>query len=138
MKDDKGLVKEAGCVAIGAVIGSASGSKVCLGQVQRLILDILLDRRDRMDVHRALAHGLCLALPLSNEADNVAFFGKVLIDADSSTCNECFAASPVRFQRRFVAHFGCFKRRRWLHNAAATKSLYTKVLTRIKEVCLEN
>jgi hypothetical protein len=147
MKDDKGLVKEAGCVAIGAVIGSASDSKACLRQVERLILDILQDKQERMEVHRALARGLCWALQLSNEEDNVAFFGKFLIDA---TLQQAMSGSQ-RVQYAFndvlwlilnvpngdaglEAYMGIAN----FDNAKAMKSLYTKVLSRIKEVNVEN
>ena len=147
MKDDKGLVKEAGCVAIGAVIGSASDSKVCLGQVQRVILDILLDKQERMEVHRALARGLCLALQLSNEADNVAFFGKTLIDAIlqlamSGSQRVQFAYNDVLWLILDVSHgeagLEAYLGIANFDNAKAMKSLYTKVLTRIKDVNLEN
>lgn len=146
MNDDKGLVKEAGCVAIGAAIGSASDSTACLRQVESLILSILNSKQERMEIQRAMAQGLCLALVLSGKDDRVAFFGKTLIDA----CLQLAMSGSQRVQFAYndvlwlildvpsgeagleayldIAHFD---------NAKAIKSIYTKVLSRIKEVNVE-
>lgn len=147
MKDDKGLVKEGGCVAIGAAIGSASDSTACLRQVESLILSILNSKQERMEVQKAMARGLCIALVLSGEDDRVAFFGKTLIDA----CLQLAMSGSQRVQFAFndvlwlvldvpngegglEAYLGVAN----FDNAKAIKSIYTKVLSRIKEVNTED
>lgn len=146
MKDDNLLVKEAGCVAIGAVIGSASDSSSCLRQVESLILPILGSKQERMEVQRAVARGLCLALDLSGEVDRVAFFGKTLIDAClqlamSGSQRVQFAYNDVLWMALDVPKgddgLEAYLAIANFDNAKAIKSIYTKVLGRIKEVNVE-
>lgn len=147
MKDDNSLVKQAACVAIGAVICSASDSAACLRQVESLILSILTNQQELMEVQRAMARGLCLALILSGEDDRVAFFGKALIDA----CLKLAMSGSQRVQFAFNdvlwlvldvpsgesgldAYVGIAS----FDNQKAIKSIYSKVLSRIKEVDMED
>ena len=146
-KDDKELVKEAGCVAIGAAIGSASDSTACLRKVESLILSILGNKQELMEVQKALARGLCIALKLSGEEDRVAFFGKILIDAClqlamSGSQRVQFAYNDVLWlvldvpngDNGLEAYLGIAN----FDNAKAMKSIYAKVLSRIKSVSLED
>lgn len=147
MKDDNGLVKEAGCAAIGAAIGSASDSTACLRQVENLILSILSNKQERYEVHKSMARGLCLSLMLSGEDDRVSFFGKTLIDA----CLQLAMSGSQRVQFAYndvlwlvldvpsgdaglEAYLGMAN----FDNAKAIKSIYSKVLGRIKEVDVED
>jgi hypothetical protein len=88
-----------------------------------------------------------LALQLSNEQDNVAFFGKVLIDANlqqamSGSQRVQFAFNDVLWlilnvpngDAGLEAYLGIAN----FDNAKAMKSLYTKVLTRIKQVNVDD
>jgi len=147
MKDDKGSVKEAGCIAIGAAIGSASDSTACLRKIESLIISILSSKQERMEVQKAMARGLCLALELSGEEDRVAFFGKTLIDeclqlAMSGSQRVQFAFNDVLWlvldvpkgEAGLEAYLGIAN----FDNAKAIKSIYTKVLSRIKAVSTED
>lgn len=143
MKDDNLFVKEAGCVAIGAVIGSASDSTACLRQADSLILSILNSKQERMEVQRGMARGLCLALELSGEENRVEFFGKTLIDACvqlamSGSQRVQFAYNDVLWMILDVpngdAGLEAYLEVANFDNAKAMKSIYTKVLGRIKAV----
>ena len=80
MQDDKNAVKEAACVAIGAAVACSNNPSARLRTVEPTILDILKNKQERMEVHKALGKGLCLALYLHKGSDTVSLFGKSLID----------------------------------------------------------
>jgi len=146
MKDDKSAVKEAACVAIGAVVGSNSDSSSKLREVEPLLLNILRDNQERMEVHRSVGRGLCLALILS-DADGVSLMGKALIDA----CLQMAMSGAQRVQFSFndvlwlafdvangEAGLESYQDIANFDNSKAAKSLYTKVLTRIKSVSYDD
>lgn len=142
MTDDKSSVKEAACVAIGAAVGSASIPTSSLRNVEHLLLDIMRDSQQTMDVHRALARGLCLAIRLAGD-DGVTFLGKALLDsclqmAMSGAQRVQFAYNDVLWLALDVANgdsgLEAYVNIANFDNSKAMKSLYSKVLTRIKEV----
>ena len=142
-KDDKMFVKEAACSALGAALGSASQPEARLRKVEPVLLAIMNSSQERMEVHKAVASGLCVALTIAKTQNKVAFFGKNMIDA----CLQLAMSGSQRVQYAFndvlwialsvgegdaglesylaIANFD---------NSKAMKALQSKVLSRIKSV----
>lgn len=144
--DDKALVKESAAVALGAVAGSAADATARLREVESIFLNIMKSSSERMEMHQAVARGLCIALSLADVEDKVAFFGKNLLDA----CLQLAMSGTQRVQYAFndvlwlalnvsegdegleayvsIANFD---------NSKSIKSLYTKILSRTKNVTVD-
>ena len=142
-KDDKMLVKEAAYTALGAAVGSAPRPEERLRKVESIYLAIMNNTQERMEVHKAVASGLCVALTLAKVENKVAFFGKNMMDA----CLQLAMSGSQRVQYAFndvlwialcvgesdaglesylaIANFD---------NSKAMKALQSKVLSRIKIV----
>ena len=144
MNDDKGAVKEAGCVAFGAVVGRSNKPSSDLAKLESVLLEIMGNSRAPMEIHRGVAAGFCILLDLvdAGDQDNVHFLGKTLVDA----CLQLAMSGSQRVQYAYndvlwltldvangqagldvYAGLGDFE------NVKAMKSLHAKVLTRIKE-----
>lgn len=63
MKDDKTMVKEAACAAMGAVIGSSTDVNSTLVSVEKSILNCM-DTKEELGVQQGVADGLCIAARL--------------------------------------------------------------------------
>merc|ERR1712032_8788 len=147
LKDDNNAVKEAACVAIGSSVGSSANPTASMREVEPLIYQILKDTRERMEVHRAMARGLCLAIRLSKgrsvESSGVELLGKTLLDtslqlAKSGVQRVQYAFNDVLWLALDVAS-GSEGLEEYIdianfENGKAIKALYTKVLTRIKDI----
>ncbi len=142
-KDDKMFVKEAACSALGAALGSVSQPEARLRKVEPVLLAIMNSSQERMEVHKAVASGLCVALTIAKTQNKVAFFGKNMMDA----CLQLAMSGSQRVQYAFndvlwialsvgegdaglesylaIANFD---------NSKAMKALQSKVLSRIKSV----
>ena len=142
-KDDKMLVKEAACSALGAALGSARQPEARLREVEPVLLAIMNSTQERMEVHKAVASGLCVALTIAKTDNKVTFFGKNMMDA----CLQLAMSGSQRVQYAFndvlwialsvgegdaglesylaIANFD---------NSKAMKALQSKVLSRIKSV----
>ncbi|KAI2506869.1 HEAT repeat [Fragilaria crotonensis] len=142
-KDDKMLVKEAACSALGAALGSATQPEARLRKIEPVLLAIMNSTQERMEVHKAVASGLCVALTIAKTDNKVTLFGKNMMDA----CLQLAMSGSQRVQYAFndvlwialsvgegdaglesylaIANFD---------NSKAMKALQSKVLSRIKSV----
>lgn len=87
MTDEKTLVKESACIAIGAILGSSTEIKASLSLLEKAII-ACMDTREELSVQQAVANGLCITarlqpgvfrtedgLPLINAALKLAMSG---------------------------------------------------------------
>ena len=81
VNDDRSTVQEEACIAVGAAVGSAADPASRLRQVEPAPLKLMKNSKERMEVHRAVAKGLVLALNVSKVEDGVVFLGKDMLDA---------------------------------------------------------
>jgi len=63
MKDEKTMVKEAACVAIGAVLGSSTEVNSTISLVEKSMVKCM-DTKEELDVQQAVANGLCITARL--------------------------------------------------------------------------
>lgn len=147
LTDDKGSVREAGCIAIGAVIGrSPDGPKAGFAKDQPSLLRILNNSQENMDTHRALARGLCVALEMIDGSDRLDCMGLALVDAClqlalSGTQRVQFAYNDVLWLALDVSSgqdgLDRYANMAVFDNVRAMRSLHSKVLVRIKEITLD-
>lgn len=146
LSDDKSLVREAGCIALGAVIGRSPDPKASFALHEAEILKILSNPRESMDVHRSVAKGLCLALNMVEGPKRLETMGVTLVDAClqlalTGTQRVQFALNDVLWMALDVGS-GNDGLDRYVNiavfdNVRAMKSLHSKVLVKIKEVSLD-
>lgn len=147
INDEKGAVKEAACVAFGAVVGRSENPSAALSQMEPALLEILNNLRAPVEIHRATAAGFCILLELAEhqDKDNVEFLGKTLMDgilqvamSDQKRVQIAFhdvlwlALSVAAGQAGLDKYAGIAQ----FENVKSMRSLHTKVLSRIKEVTL--
>jgi hypothetical protein len=142
-KDEKSLVKEAACSALGAAVGSALNPEARLRKVEAVFLTIMNSAQERMEVLKAVASGLCIALTIAKVENKVTFFGKGMMDG----CLQLAMSGSQRVQYAFndvlwialsvdegdvgldnylaIASFD---------NSKSMKALHSKVLSRTKTV----
>ena len=146
-KDDKSIVKEAAFGGLGAAVGSAPDPESRLREVESIFLTAMNSTQERMEVHKAVASGLCVALGIADVENKVSFFGKTLMNA----CLQLAMSGSQRVQYAFndvlwlalsvdegdaglesyldIANFD---------NSKSMKALHSKILSRIKDVDFEN
>lgn len=145
-KDDNASVKEAACVALGAAVGSSLDPEACLRQVESVFINTMQSPQERMEIHKAVASGLCVALELFASGDKVLFFGKNLLDS----CLRLAMSGTQRVQYAFNdvlwLALGCgnkdggegglesYLQQANFDNSKAMKSVHSKVLSRIQTV----
>jgi hypothetical protein len=144
--DDKGLVREAMCVALGAAIGRSPDPRAGFDLHQPDLLKLIGNPRESMDVHRSVAKGLCLALSMVDGPKRLHAMGVTLVDAClnltlTGTQRVQFAANDVLWMVLNVAS-GNDGLERYasiavFDNVRAMKSLHSKVLVKIKSVELD-
>ncbi|KAL7541160.1 hypothetical protein ACHAXR_010687, partial [Thalassiosira sp. AJA248-18] len=141
MKDDKTMVKEAACVAIGAVLGSSTEVKSTLSSVEKNIAKCM-DTKEELDVQQAVANGLCITarlqpglfrtqegLSLINNALKMAMSGAQRVQFSYN--DFLWIALDVKNgesgleEYLSIAHFD---------NAKKMQAIYSKVLVRSKGV----
>lgn len=142
-KEEKALVKEAACSALGAAVGSAVNPESRLRKVESVFFAIMNNTQERMEVLKAVASGLCVALTIAKVENKVTFFGKSMMDA----CLQLAMSGSQRVQYAFndvlwialgvsegdaglenylaIANFD---------NSKSMKALHSKVLSRTKSV----
>ena len=143
-KDDKGVVQEAAYVALGASIGSAANPKARRVKAEPLFMSIMKNKQERMEVLKAVAKGLCLAITLSTKCENkVDFLGKTMLDvclelAMSGSQRVQFAFNDVLWLALDVQHgeagLNAYLAVANFDNSRSMKSIFSKVLNRIKQV----
>ena len=145
LKDDKTIVREAAFAALGAVIGRSTSPDSSIRACEPGLLKVMRDRQEPIEIHRALACGLCTAILLVQPLERVDFMGLTLMDA----CLELALKSSQRVQFAFndvlwlalnvaggsegidrYCNLAVFD------NQRAMKSLHSKVLLRMKEVSI--
>jgi hypothetical protein len=143
LRDDKLLVREAACPAMGAGIGAAPNPERCLRKYESHLLLLMNDNKERMEILKAVANGLCIALRLSKITRKVAFFGKSMMDA----CLQLAMSGSQRVQFAFndvlwialdaadgEAGLEDYLAIASFDNSKAMRALHSKVLSRIKDV----
>lgn len=140
--DDKSLVREAGCVAIGAVIGRYPDTKAGFTALQADFLAIMSNSSEPMEIHRALARGLCFALSMIQGEKRLETMGIPLVDASlqlalSETQRVQYAYNDVLWMALYVekgeAGLDRYSSMAVADNVRSMKSLHSKVLSRQKE-----
>lgn len=141
LSDDKSQVREAGCVALGAVIGRSADPKAGFSRHEAPLLEILNNSRESMDVHRAMARGLCVALLMTDADKRIDTMGVTLIDAClqlalSGSQRVQFAYNDVLWLALDVANgsdgLDRYSNVAVFDNVRPMKSLHSKVLVKIK------
>jgi hypothetical protein len=141
-KYDKALVQDAGYMALGAAVGSSKTPAVSLRKVEPDLLAVMANSQEQMEVHQAIARGLCLALQLC-VVDKVEFFGLTLLNAClklamSGAQRAQFAFNNVQYVALDVseglAGLDRHSSMAMFEDTKQMKSLYPKVLLKIKAI----
>ena len=141
MKDDKTMVKESACVAIGAILGSSSNIKSTISTLEKSIIKCM-DTKEELDVQQAAANGLCITarlqpglfrtqegLALTNSALKLAMSGAQRVQFSYN--DFLWIALDVKSgesgleEYLSIAHFDSAKK---------MQAIYSKVLIKIKGV----
>lgn len=147
MKDDKGSVKDAGCVAVGAAVGRSEDPASSLRRVEPELLQLMRNSKERMETHQSIARGLSLALQLADVEDRVDYFGLELLNgclklALSGAQRIQFAFNDVLYLALEVGEgqegLDRYSSLAMFDDSKQMKSVYTKVLLKIKEVTILN
>jgi hypothetical protein len=145
LNHDKESVRVAGYVALGAVIGRNVDSKSSLRRSEADIMKTMNNTRETIDIHRAVAKGLCVGLLMIDREKRIDFMGITILDG----CLQLALNSSSRVQVAFHEVL-------WLaldvpsgsaglekycgiavfDNQRSMKSLHSKVLVRIKELSI--
>jgi HEAT repeat protein len=148
VKDDKSQVQEAGYAALGATMGRSATPKSTWRACEADWLSVLRDTRETIEIHRAVARGLCIALSMLDPTIRIQVMGINLLDA-------CLAMALKSSQRVQLAFYdvlylalnvseeggdtGGLNRYCELavfDNQKSMKSLHTKVLSKIKGISI--
>lgn len=145
LTDDKSSVREACFAALGAAIGRSSNPSSSLRASEGDLLMVIRNRKEPIEIHRALARGLCVALLLIEKNARADFMGLAMIDA----CLDMALKSSQRVQFAFndvlwlslnvsegQAGIDRYCEIAVFDNQRVMKSLYSKVLMRIKELSI--
>uniref|UniRef100_A0A7S4K262 TOG domain-containing protein n=2 Tax=Odontella aurita TaxID=265563 RepID=A0A7S4K262_9STRA len=144
-KDENATVRGAACVAVGAAIGSAEDSSACLANVESSLLKCM-DPKELMEVHQALALGLCTAVHMKSGVfdgkEGLAIMKAALKLAMSGTQRVQFAFNDFLWLALRVEEgdggLEEFANIANFEDSKAMKSVYSKVLVRIKKVDLDD
>mmetsp|Transcript_4350 Transcript_4350/g.10408 ORF Transcript_4350/g.10408 Transcript_4350/m.10408 type:complete len:2789 (+) Transcript_4350:111-8477(+) len=146
MKDEKLSVKEAGIVAVGAVVGRSEDSEARLRSVEKYLLGLTVgDLKQRLETHQAIARCLGLCLTLSDTVSRVQLFGVTLLKACiklamSGNQRVQFAYQDVLWLALEVEQgqdgLDEFASMAMFEDAKQMKSLYSKVLLKIKSATI--
>ena len=145
MMDEKTVVREAACQAVGSLLGSASDVSSCLRQVETTILNIMVPK-ENTEVLKSLAKGLCVAVRM-NPAELHIQEGDGLLLKILDGALKCSMQCTQRVQLAFhnflwlaldVEHgetgLNRYAEMAMFENVKSMKSLYSKILVRIKLV----
>ena len=141
LQADKELVRIAACVALGASMGRLNEPRNPVRKTESELLNIMNNTRETIDIHRAVARGICIALLMIDPEKRIEFMGLSLMDS-------CLSLSLNSSQRVMIA----FQDVLWLaldvengqngldkycsktifDNQRSVKSIHSKILLRIK------
>lgn len=145
MKDTNLMVKEAGIVAAGAIIGRSGSPSATLRSVESDLLSLMGDPKQRLETHQSVARCLCLALQLAEVDSRVTFFGVNLLNAClrlamSGSQRVQFAFNDVLWLALDVAGgqagLDQYAATAMFDDTRQMKSVYSKVLVRMKKVTI--
>merc|ERR1712070_791240 len=146
MNDEKLSVKESGIEAVGAVVGRSENPEASLRSVEKYIISLMVgDLKQRLETHQSIARCLCLCLELSQVDSRIAFFGITLLKACvklamSGNQRVQFAYNDVLWLALSVSEgqdgLDEFASTAMFEDARQMKSLYSKVLLKIKNVTI--
>jgi len=146
MNDEKLAVKESGIAAVGAVVGRSEDPEASLRSVEKPLLSLMVgDLKQRLETHQAIARCLCLCLELSDVESRVSLFGITLLKACiklamSGNQRVQFAYNDVLWLALKVSEgqsgLDEFASMAMFEDARQMKSLYSKVLLKIKEATI--
>lgn len=145
--DDKPAVKYAGCIAIGAAVARSTDAASSLRDVESELLSIMGNSKEKLETHQAVAAGLGLALSLANVENRVDYFGLKLLNgclklAMSGAQRVQFAFNDVLYLALDVAEgqggLDYYTSIAMFDEAKQMKSVYSKVLLKIKEISILN
>lgn len=147
--DQPTVVREAGWVALGAVLGRWPDPTAGLARHQSDVLKVLQNPGETLELHRAVAKGLCVALSLVDDSSRrLETLGVTLVDAClqlalTASQRVQFAMYDVLWMALDVAATGNsndgldrYCSMSVFDNVRAMKSLHSKVLTKHKPVLL--
>ena len=141
MKDEKTIVKESSCVAIGAILGSSTDIKSTIAMLESSIIKVM-DTKEELSVQQGVADGLCITarlqpgifrttegLPLMNNALKMAMSGSQRVQFSYNDflwiALDVKAGGSGLEEYLSIAHFDSAKKMQTLHS---------KVLMKIKTV----
>jgi hypothetical protein len=144
IKDEKSIVREPGFAALGAAIGRTASPKNTLKGCEAELLKVMRDTKETLEIHRAVARCLCVALLVVDKAtQRVDFLGLNMMDA----CLNMALKGMQRVQYSFYdvlwlalnvqegeAGLNRYCELTLFDNQRAIKSLHSKVLSRMKEI----
>jgi hypothetical protein len=144
IKDEKSIVREPGFAALGASIGRSSNPKSVLRACETELLKAMRDTKETIEIHRAVARCLCVALLVVDKSTpGVDFLGLNMMDA----CLTMALKGMQRVQYSFYdvlwlalhvsegeAGLNRYCELALFDNQRAMKSLHSKVLSRMKEI----
>lgn len=142
LEDEDSATREAVCVALGAVIGRSSDIQLAFRENETLITK-LLQKDETLEIHRAVARGLCIALQLTKASSRISSMGLSLLDsclkaALSGSQRVQFAFNDVLWLALDVANgprgLDDYCSRAVFDNQRKMTSLHSKVLSKIKRV----
>jgi HEAT repeat protein len=146
MKDEKLSVKESGIAAVGAVVGRSEDVEASLRKVEKYLLSLMVgDLKQRLETHQSIARCLCLCLEFSQVESRIALFGLALLKACikkamSGNQRVQFAYNDVLWLALSVSEgqegLDEFASKAMFEDARQMKSLYSKVLLKIKKVTI--
>lgn len=143
MTDEEALVREAACQAIGALLGSATDYKSCLDNVKQTIIECM-DPKENMEVLKGMAKGLTVAVRMNGTIfqgeDSLQIMDAALKNAMQGTQRVQLAFNDFIWLSLDVENgengLSRYAELAMFDNAKSMKSLYSKVLVRMKSIDL--
>lgn len=145
LKDDKPVVRNAGCVAIGATIGRAKDPTAALRAHESDLLAIMGNSKEQMETHQSLAKGLATLVQLAEVEDLVDLMGVDILNAclklaKSGSQRVQFAYNDVLYLALNVADGNAglenYNSKAMFEDSKQMKGVYSKVLLKIKSITL--
>ena len=144
MSDDSSMVRQAACIATGAVIGVSKEPSSTFKAMQVAIMN-RMDLTENMDVHRALARGLCVAVRLNPKVffckEGLNVLDGALRLALSGTQRVQLSYNDFLWLALDVKNgdegIDDYTNRAMFENSKSMKALHSKVLVKMKDVADE-
>jgi hypothetical protein len=142
LHDESSLVREAAIVALGAVLGRYPNPRQGFSTHEAELMTILDNKQETMEMHRASARAICVALSMIDGSKRVDAMGLSLIDAClklalSGAQRIQFAYNDVLWMVLDVAKgddgLNRYSNIAVFDNIRSMKSLHNKVLTKMTE-----